>query len=769
MLERHTRVDVTHTIRIFKETTGSDDAALLVKYMVDQGMLPPESARQVEAELRGGDVPTIVEPKSNTGVPFAGPSPRPSETIGSARTEVKPLRLYEEIGRGGMGTVFRAEQLELGREVAFKQLLDGENATLRERFMREVRITAQLDHPNIVPVHGLEVSADGRSIGYAMKLVEGQTLRLLISQAAAAYENDRPIDAEHSLTKRLEHFLKICDAIAFAHDRGVIHRDLKPANFMIGKFNEVYVMDWGVARLISTPDEHDASQPAALPIEPDLTQVGEIVGSMAYMSPEQADGRNSELGASADQYALGLILFELVSLKRAIDASSTEDCWQQAAAGEKAPLTHISKRERIPVELAAIVDKATKFAPADRYSSVTAMAEDVRRHLRGEAVLARPDNRWQRLTRAMSRNRRATMMAFLGVCALAAIVVSWALYMKAASELATREQGERVTALSIDVAAQARRIDSQFQRMEEALEGLRISAEWALAGPEPSATDARFYLDTDFADAARRPKDFTDKSSYRWPVSVDFPVVGLAPSTNRELALPKLRRLAPLRRHMQTMFIAAAGDDRAVLTDQEQRNFLLQRRGPIDYAYVSLADGVHFMLPGMDALPPGYDVRTAGFYKISDHQHGKRWGSPYVDSTTDEQGDDLVLPCTQGLWSSNGEFLGVAGVEITVTKIVETGLSLPGRATLRTSLVNGEGKKVIDSNDAGKRFKGSGKDEGLELADFDIPEVVSAVREGVAGARRYQREGKKLLVVFVRLDVLGWYYVVEVDPETLGT
>jgi len=215
------------------------------------------------------------------------------------------------------------------------------------------------------------------------------------------------------------------------------------------------------------------------------------------------------------------------------------------------------------------------------------------------------------------------------------------------------------------------------------------------------------------------------------------------------------------------MFIAAGGAAPRTLTAEAKRSFLLERRSPIDYAYVALPEGVHFMLPGMDSMPPGYDVRTSTFYTMSANKPGRRWGAPYVDSTADEKGDDLVLPCTQALWSPAGEFLGVAGVEITVTKLVKTSLALPGRAIVRASLVTGAGTKVVDSFDADKRFKTNGKDEGLALADFDVPEVAAAVRDGVQGIREVVRAGKKRIVVFVRLDVLGWFYVVELDPASV--
>ena len=355
----------------------------------------------------------------------------------------------------------------------------------------------------------------------------------------------------------------------------------------------------------------------------------------------------------------------------------------------------------------------------------------------------------------------------VGILALSGLAVAWTSYRRTVSELETRRRGDRLTALYVDVAAQGYRIDTQFQNMEEALEGLRTAAEWALTGPDPAAAAPRVFLATDFVDPKLRPADFTDKTRYRWPVSMDSPVAALAPGTDRAALMPKLRRLAMLRDHMADMFIVAGGATPALLSPESKRRYLLDRKSPIDYAYVALPDGVHFMLPGMDSMPPDYDVRTSTFYTMSANKRGRRWGAPYADSTTDEQGDDLVLPCTQGLWSRSGEYLGVAGVEITVTKIVETGLALPGRATVRTSLLDGKGKKVIDSGDANKRFKTSGKDEGLVLSDFDIPEIAQAARSGVEGLRELTHRGKKLIVVLVRVDVLGWYYVVELDPALL--
>ena len=717
-----------------------------------------------------------VDPSAETAIarPHGSPLDPVTPPSGSTTVPAPQLALTEVLGVGGMGIVYRAHQTELGRPIAYKRLIDAPSEEMRARFVREARLTAQLDHPNIVPVHLLDPGSDGAPSGYAMKLVEGRTLADLISEAREQVRRGEPLDDEHALEARLEHFLKVCDAIAFAHDRGIIHRDLKPANVMIGPFGAVYVMDWGIARPIGPSAVAAGDASADAPWTPgaegdgQLTRYGALIGSPRYMSPEQALGKNDELDARSDQYALGLLLHELIALAPAVSAASELAAVEAATRGERAPLGAVDGRPgRPPKELQAIVARATALAPAARYPSVRALADDVRRFLRGDAVHALPEGPLGRLLRFMSRHRRTTLLAFVAVLGAAALALSVTRYRQAARELEVRERGARLTELYGEVARQGHRIDSQLLQLEEALEGLSTAAEWALTQPEP-VEPGPIYFDTDFADPARRPADFTDATKYRWPISVDHMVVGVAPGIDRDAYLPQIRRVLPLAEHMRQMIVAAAHDEDADVSPAQARQILLDRDSPIDYAYVDLPAGIHIMWPGMAALPPGYDVRTAGFYQISDHQRGKRWGAPYIDSTTDERGDDLVLPCTEGLWSPSGEFLGVAGVEITVTKMVETSMVLPGRATVRTSLVNEHGRKVIHSSDAGKRLVGSGKDEALEFTDFDLPEVVAAIRAKEEGLLEVTRGEQRLVVAFVRLDALDWYYVVETDASTLG-
>ncbi len=219
-------------------------------------------------------------------------------------------RLLERLARGGMGVVYAAEDQMLARRVALKVLdVPIPDGDLALRLNREARVLARLEHPGIVPVHDVGTLADGR-VFYAMKFVEGQRL-------------DKHIESVPSLPDRLRLFLRICDAVAFAHARGVLHRDLKPANIMIGAFGEVLVMDWGLAKILrdslpaeppADPDATIIQAPNAQRTEPDTTQAsavtghGTILGTPGYMSPEQARGDVAHLDQRSDIFSLGALL-----------------------------------------------------------------------------------------------------------------------------------------------------------------------------------------------------------------------------------------------------------------------------------------------------------------------------------------------------------------------------------------------------------------------------------------------------------------------------
>jgi serine/threonine protein kinase len=297
-------------------------------------------------------------------------------------------RLLERVARGGMGVVYAAEDEKLRRRVALKVLDESStDGDLANRLIREALVLARLEHPGIVPVHDVGTLSDGR-VFYTMKFVQGQRL-------------DQYIESVSSLTERLRLFLRICDAVAFAHAHGVLHRDLKPANIMVGSFGEVLVMDWGLAKLlrddagrqsrIADPDATIFEKPRKAGdsnggVQTIATGHGTVMGTPGYMSPEQARGDVEHLDARSDIFSLGALLRFLLT-----------------ACGNTSGDT--TGKHRLDKALDAICAKAGAPIPEDRYPGVPDLALDVGRYLDGLPIGARRESIIERSARFYRRYR----------------------------------------------------------------------------------------------------------------------------------------------------------------------------------------------------------------------------------------------------------------------------------------------------------------------------------------------------------------------------
>ena len=284
------------------------------------------------------------------------------------------LRVYRELGHGGMGRVHPATDRNLLRQVALKWL-DKELARepmYRDGFIAEAQITGQLEHPNILPVHELAISSKGIPY-FTMKLVDG------IGFDKWLLEPSRRPGERARLQDGLDIFLRVCDAVAYAHYRGVVHRDLKPENIMLASFGQIYVIDWGLARLTKTrPASGDFSQ---------MEAEGEV-GAPAYMSPEQARGNPADMDERSDIFGLGAILYEIVCGQLPYGNIYNPDLVvEKARRGEVVLIDRFAQRYHIPKRLCEIVNKAIAPQPSDRYQTVLELQQDVREFLRGGLYL----------------------------------------------------------------------------------------------------------------------------------------------------------------------------------------------------------------------------------------------------------------------------------------------------------------------------------------------------------------------------------------------
>ncbi len=265
-------------------------------------------------------------------------------------------QIVAEHGRGGLGRVFRARDKELGRDVALKELL--KRGTADElRFFREAIITARLEHPGIVPVHEAGRWPDGTPF-YAMKLVAGQSLKQILERCTT-------IEDRLALVPNI---IAVADAIAYAHDRHIIHRDLKPSNIIVGDYGETVVIDWGLAKDLSSTDQESSTRPSTSTDDVErsptsVTITGSILGTPAYMAPEQARGERAD--ERADVYAVGRILFELV---------------------EGATTDGSTRTVKVDPDLLAIARKATAIEPEQRYRNASLLSHDLHRFVRGARI-----------------------------------------------------------------------------------------------------------------------------------------------------------------------------------------------------------------------------------------------------------------------------------------------------------------------------------------------------------------------------------------------
>jgi serine/threonine protein kinase/tetratricopeptide (TPR) repeat protein len=427
----------------------------------------------------------------------AGAPPAVAEAL-ARRQPLGDFRLLREVGRGGMGIIFEAEQLSLGRRVALKVLpfaatLDPKHL---QRFRNEAQAAAHLHHPHIVPVHG--VGCERAVHYYAMQLIDGQTLADLIrglrhraqldpdpvpaatgsagGQAAPAGADGSTVDGEvrggtldaslpdaqsPAFVRTVAHWgVQAAEALEHAHEMGVVHRDIKPANLMVDRGGHLWITDFGLARLRDHPE---------------LTLSGDLVGTLRYMSPEQARARPLLVDHRTDIYSLGASLYELLTLEPACRGDDRQELLQQIASQEPRPIRQLNPA--VPPELETVVLKALAKEPGERYATAQELADDLRRYLEDRPIRATPPMLWQRLRR-QARRHRAVVATALVAAGLLVLVVIAALALGYTSVAWERDQKEealnqaRASASAAD--DQRRQAEANFQLAYQAVDEIYV-------------------------------------------------------------------------------------------------------------------------------------------------------------------------------------------------------------------------------------------------------------------------------------------------------
>ncbi len=410
-------------------------AARLRSLDADRRAPTPARSKPATVRLQSGTGPAAATPQALHAVvetPAEAETPAEPGDLPPITDQGRRYTQLGELGRGGMGVVLRVFDTVLRRQLAMKVLLgeslsasDADRQELGKRFVNEAMVTGGLEHPGIVPVYDLLTEPTGR-ISFTMPIIEGADLLEVIRLVKAA-------DAEWTLPRAVGVILKVCEAVAFAHSRGVLHRDLTPANVRIGKFGEVHVIDWGLAKVLGQVDLTAVEGPAETP-QPlcsagsAQTLHGTVLGTPAYMPPEQAEGRLGDITARSDVYAVGALLYHLLAGVAPFTSRhgtlSPERIVRLVCRGGPPSIERLNRRA--PPELVAIAERAMSRRPEDRYADMLAMAADLRAYSDGRVVPTYEHGVIATVRKLILRNRIVSLVVAVAMFAIVFNLIEFA-------------------------------------------------------------------------------------------------------------------------------------------------------------------------------------------------------------------------------------------------------------------------------------------------------------------------------------------------------
>ena len=659
--------------------------------------------------------------------------------------------LMEKFAEGGQGTLFTAQDRFLKRYVVVKSLKDEfkDKPEIISNFLTEARITAQLDHNSIVPLYSINRDQED-GVHMAMKLVNGRTLYQILEDETIDYKvNGIDNHKEHrNLHTRLDFFVKVCDAMSYAHNKGVVHRDLKPDNIMVSEFNEVYVMDWGIAQTFSD-GEKDKEKANTL-----------ICGTPGFIAPEILQG--SDPNAKSDQFSLGIILYELVSFLPALKGDTIKEISEKTVNGQFNHLEHKFHGINIEEDMRAIIAKSLSLAPEERYGSIAEFAADVRNYLEDEETIARPDNLPRKLSRWIINHRLMTGMLILSLLLAFAVlsIVSLIGQKNTIATAAVREQ--QLMEFQRGLLLRSQSIDRHFLQMENILKIFANESSFFLGHNIKDNSKKFFYNYQDFSKQGNSAPPGTVVSPlYKQNTSIDAGNYALAPGLQLSDAEKDIRALTPLSEmFLKFMAVSSPGTIYNQVELKRYRNQAMNTGFPIRWIYLGLENGLLLNFPGNGTLPDNYDPRKRPWYINSKKSEGVHWSTPYIDAF----GQGLVISPSLCIRDKKGDIIGVASLDVTFDFIIKTMMSSANSKNdvIAKYIVDKDKNVVLCSKLSMKQDKNAEKTFAqVELKKFPYP------ADGLFKEKGNQAEvdsnGRKRLISTALIPTLGWYYVEEVN------
>lgn len=688
-----------------------------------------------------------------------------SSTIISIISEVPPLKnklelqdirnnyeLREKFSEGTQGIIRTAFDKSLKREIVVKSLKVDEieeHARQDENlFVSEARIMAQLDHPSIVPLYGLHSGTESK-LHLAMKHIHGKTLKQYLEDVVTLYKSEgiKNFDEDLSISMRIEYIIKICEAIDYAHCKGVVHRDLKPENIMIGNYGEVYVMDWGLACLVD-PEKFSGDKIGA-------HGENELVGTPCYIAPELIRGESCS--AQSDIFSLGILLFEVVTLTRAVSGKTISEVLKNIINWNYNPFKHRFLKKRPPDDLKAIVFKAICDPLSQRYKSASDMAKDLRLYLMRQETTARPDNIFRKYMRAMVNHKMITSLVVLIILLSLSVSTIHSLYTQNALIIKQKAREDMLASFQLKVSQNGSEMERIFFYLKNQLRNTAYRAGQVLNSK--IYTNEQLYRCRDFLNKDTAPRDYIYAPAYAMKISLKHTVLKLGKGTKLTDKLNK--RVVGLQTGFKYIMFTSDPDFEYETKELIKKN-ISTKGAPLIWIFIGLENGSMFSFPGK-AYAKNYDPRKRPWYKSALKQKKYlSWSEPYLDAS----GLNIVISCIKSVYDDKDNVLGVMGIDISLNYIQKY---LFGKQLVpegKEYLLDKHGRVVL-SSDFKKENAKSNKRATMVLKKFPFLEQFRKAARAKKAQFELINSGKKYIFGLSRLPSLGYYYIQQISEEKL--
>lgn len=673
------------------------------------------------------------------------------------------FKVHEPFAGGGQAVISTGEDIQLKRLVAIKSLRQELLADTKQRadFVSEARVTAQLDHPSIVPLYSLHTD-DRNGLHLAMKLIHGQDFKTYLNKIITQYEQEGVLryDEEKSLRYRLDIFLKVCDALEYAHSRNIMHGDLKPENIMIGKYHDAYLMDWGIARQIKDP----AFDPAK------WVPPSHITGTPRFLSPEAVMGEYCD--ERADIYAMGLILYEITTLAEAYTAETPREILAKIQAEDIRPLKH---RFRYPIdsELKAIIRKASAWKREERYQSISDLSGDIRKYLRNEEVSARPDNIFQKAARWCVNHRIASLMFLFIVFLAGAGMFTFNLI-----SIMQHEREEFVLRATLGNAFQACTdigfdFDKKLNGIESDMRVIASELEFMLASSMPVSPKVPCVMHDNYRSPDKAPATFRYSDAFHEKYDFEHICCRPAPGQPAEECMERARKVAMLQHRFQMMMLTSPFGAQVTKKNFAHQLEQMQMSGvPMSLIYLGFNDGLHFCYPGKAYKDDSYDPRNRSWYRchLKPDVPDAIWSTPYLNANR----NGFVMTLSVRVDDPDDRLRAVLAADFDIKKLISelsNGLQ-DDDSILERTFISDSGAVLLSTNPLihsmvyanFQAHQDSTEDIVFDYPDKKLLDQIKLFKNGYVDLGT-EETGRKVYCVFSKCQSLNWYYFEKIDIQ----